>query len=109
TGLSETARLSLQAMQILETVAQYGNPNSITDAGVGAQMAYVGAVGSVYNVLINLKDIEDEQFDKQISQQCADILQKAGNAHMIVQKIVYEKIEKLRLSQEISFSSSINL
>jgi glutamate formiminotransferase/formiminotetrahydrofolate cyclodeaminase len=58
----ETARLSLEAIKIAGIVAEYGNPASITDVGVGAQSAFTGVIGGVYNVLINLKDITSESF-----------------------------------------------
>ena len=42
--------------------ANEGNPNSISDAGVAAEMAHAGAQGGAMNVLINLADIEDGVF-----------------------------------------------
>jgi len=74
----ETARLSLQAMELCQTVAEHGNPNSITDVGVGAQMAFSGVKGGVYNVLINLKDITDPDFNAEMRQACEALLQSAG-------------------------------
>jgi glutamate formiminotransferase/formiminotetrahydrofolate cyclodeaminase len=68
-----TAVNSSAAIEIAETVVKYGNPNSITDIGVGAQMAYSGVKGGIYNVLINLKDIEDQYFVKDMRQKCADL------------------------------------
>jgi len=64
-----TAELSLHALDVAQVVVQYGNPNSITDVGVGAQMAFAGVKGGVYNVLINLKDIEDPQFIKEMKKE----------------------------------------
>ena len=74
----QTAEVSLKAIEIAETVVRYGNPNSITDVGVGAQMAYAGVKGGVYNVLINLKDIKDEPFVVQMKNSCASLEKEAA-------------------------------
>lgn len=65
-----TAQLSYEAIEIAKTVAEHGNPNSITDIGVGAQSAYTGVLGGIYNVLINLKDIKDEEFVEDMKTKC---------------------------------------
>jgi len=77
----KTARLSFEAIKIAQNVVEHGNPNSITDVGVGAQMAYTGVKGGIYNVLINLKDIKDEQFIAEMKQNCA-ALEKVASAEL---------------------------
>ncbi len=72
-----TAKQSFRAIEIAEAVAKNGNPNSITDVGVGAQSAYTGVLGGIYNVLINLKDIKDEKFNAEMRKTCADLKVKA--------------------------------
>lgn len=72
-----TARHSFQALQIAEIVVKHGNPNSVTDVGVGAQMAYSGVLGGIYNVLINLKDIQDSAFVQEMKTTCAEIKAQA--------------------------------
>jgi glutamate formiminotransferase/formiminotetrahydrofolate cyclodeaminase len=72
-----TALLSYEAIGISGTVAKYGNPNSITDVGVGAQSAYTGVLGGIYNVLINLKDIKDDDFVKEMKTKCDELKSKA--------------------------------
>ncbi|MCH7772017.1 MAG: glutamate formimidoyltransferase [Bacteroidetes bacterium] len=72
-----TAKLSYQVIKIAEMVAKNGNPNSITDIGVGAQSAYTGVLGGIYNVLINLKDIKDEKFNDEMRKTCAELKSKA--------------------------------
>lgn len=68
-----TAKLSYQAIEIAQIVAIHGNPNSITDVGVGAQSAYTGVLGGIYNVLINLKDIKDEKFNSDMKITCEEL------------------------------------
>ena len=72
-----TAKLSYEAVKIAMAVAENGNPNSITDVGVGAQSAYTGVLGGIYNVLINLKDIEDEKFNEDMRNACAELKKNA--------------------------------
>ncbi len=72
-----TAQLSFEAIEIAEVVAKNANPASITDVGVGAQSAYTGVLGGIYNVLINLNDIKDEKFNDDMRKTCADLKVKA--------------------------------
>lgn len=72
-----TAQLSFEAIEIAEVVAKNGNPASITDVGVGVQSAYTGVLGGIYNVLINLNDINDEKFNDDMRKTCAELKVKA--------------------------------
>ena len=72
-----TAERSYEAIEIAEVVAKNGNPASITDVGVGAQSAYTGVLGGIYNVLINLKDITDQKFNEDMQKTCAELKEKA--------------------------------
>lgn len=87
-----TAQKSLEAIEIAETVARNGNPNSITDVGVGAQIAFSGVKGGIYNVLINLKDIEDEAFVKKMKADCKELEQKAQKKLEQITEYVESKI-----------------
>jgi glutamate formiminotransferase/formiminotetrahydrofolate cyclodeaminase len=72
-----TAKQSYRAIEIAEIVAKNGNPNSITDVGVGAQSAFTGVLGGIYNVLINLKDIKDQKFVDEMRTTCAELKAKS--------------------------------
>ena len=87
-----TALLSYDAIEIADTVARHGNPNSITDVGVGAQSAYTGVLGGIYNVLINLKDIKDEKFNSEMRNNCAELKDKAQKKLYEVLKFVESKL-----------------
>ena len=73
----DTAKKSFRAIEIAEIVAKNGNPNSITDVGVGAQSAYTGVLGGIYNVLINLKDIKDKKFVEEMRTTCVELKGKS--------------------------------
>lgn len=87
-----TAIESKKVIEIAKVVAELGNPNSITDVGVGAQMAFTGVVGGVYNVLINLKNIKDEEFNLKMRKSCADLKLKSEQLLKEVTEIVEEKL-----------------
>ncbi|MCB0729485.1 MAG: glutamate formimidoyltransferase [Ignavibacteriae bacterium] len=88
----KTAEQSFKAIEIAETVAKYGNPNSITDVGVGAQMAYSGVLGGIYNVLINLKDIKDIDFCTEIRSKCEQLKMDANKKLNEVLSFVEDKL-----------------
>ncbi|MDA9563843.1 glutamate formimidoyltransferase [Flavobacteriales bacterium] len=50
------------SMQVMKAMAEFGNPNSITDAGVGALCARTAVLGAFMNVKINAGDLEDKDF-----------------------------------------------
>ena len=68
-------------LELARTVAQKGNKNSLSDAGVAAAAAEAAAVSAYYNVKINLPSIRDENFKREVSEKAEDLekqVQKAG-------------------------------
>ena len=57
----EVAERSLESMAIMAEMAERGNPNSVTDAGVGALCARTAVLGAVMNVRVNAADLEDRK------------------------------------------------
>lgn len=49
-----TAETAAEVLQLAHTIAPIGNPNAVSDAGVGAQLAGAAVRGAVLNVRINL-------------------------------------------------------
>ncbi len=90
-----TARLSLEALEIASEAVQKANINSVTDAGVGAQSAYTGIIGGILNVLINLPPIKDQQFVQDMKSSCEDLEKKASKILDETIKAVKEKIKCL--------------
>jgi glutamate formiminotransferase/formiminotetrahydrofolate cyclodeaminase len=54
------------SMEVMKAMAEFGNPNSVTDAGVGALCARTAVIGAFLNVKINCGDCEDKAFVKDI-------------------------------------------
>jgi len=87
-----TAMQSYEAIVIAETVVKYGNTNSITDVGVGALSAYTGVIGGIYNVLVNLKDIEDKTFIEQMKHECNKLKKQAQQKLQVILNFVEQKL-----------------
>jgi glutamate formiminotransferase/formiminotetrahydrofolate cyclodeaminase len=72
-----TATQSLEAMKLCRDVARIGNPNSLTDGAVGSQMAMAGVRGGLWNVVINLKDLKDTAYVREMQKKCDALLAEA--------------------------------
>jgi glutamate formiminotransferase/formiminotetrahydrofolate cyclodeaminase len=70
----EVAGAALQVLEILETLAEIGNPNALSDAATGAQLALTAIVAARYNVLVNTAEIEDEDFRTEHRSRVEDLL-----------------------------------
>ncbi len=91
----KTAENSLKAIEVAIKVAENGNINSVTDAGVGGEVAYAGLRGAVLNVLINLPGIEDREFVNEMKEKCEKLVEEGAELIENLRKTVEEKIRKL--------------
>ncbi|RUT78629.1 glutamate formimidoyltransferase [Ancylomarina longa] len=73
----QTMELCLGCMDVAKAMAEIGNPNSITDAGVGALAARSGVLGAFMNVKINAADLEDKAWSADIIAKGQAIADKA--------------------------------
>ena len=51
-----------KSMEVIKAMAEFGNPNSVSDAGVGALCARTAVMGAYLNVRINTPDLKDRKF-----------------------------------------------
>lgn len=58
----EICRVALEVCRLSRTAAQLGNPQAVTDAGIGAVLGEAAVVGAALNVKINLGSITDAAF-----------------------------------------------
>lgn len=58
--------LSYESLQLAAKVSTKGNPNTLSDAGVAGLTARAAGEGAFYNVLINLREISDQNFKKDL-------------------------------------------
>ncbi len=58
----EVMRLSAESFGVIRAMAEHGNPNSVSDAGVGALCARAAVLGAWLNVKINANGFDDQAF-----------------------------------------------
>ena len=88
----EVLRKAPEAIALAKRIAEIGNVNSVSDAGVAAQCGLTCAIGAAYNVLINLPGIEDEAFVKDARGEAGRIRKEAEAAAAEVDAVVLEKV-----------------
>jgi len=81
-------------LPLAEKMVQNGNPNSLSDAGVAAEMASAGANGAAMNVMINLKGIEDDTFCKDMREETEALLQSISDQLELIRKETWEKLKE---------------
>ena len=87
----EVAKLSLEVMQLAQKMVEEGNPNSVSDAGVGAEVAYAGLRGASLNVLINLPGLyHDKSFVAKVKSEIDNLLTTGKSLH---QKVFEKTVE----------------
>lgn len=85
-------QLCSRSFEIIEAMAQTGNPNSVSDAGVGALCARAGVWGAYMNVQINAAGFSDTSFTQQMLQKGKEMLSAAIEKEAAILKMVEEKI-----------------
>jgi len=81
-----------KSMEIMKTMAEIGNPNSVTDAAVGALCARTAVIGAFLNVKINCGDCEDKTFVKDILEKGQKLVDKACVLEAGILKVTNSKI-----------------
>ncbi len=88
-----TMEKALQAFEIIKAMAEKGNPNSVSDAGVGALCACTAVRGAFLNVKINAAGLDDKTQAQELISKGAEIEQKAIVAEKEILEIVNAKIK----------------
>lgn len=87
-----TLNLCYECMAVAKAMAETGNPNSVTDAGVGALAARAGVMGAFLNVKINAAGLDDKAFAEDIIGRSKAIVEKANRLESEILEIVDAKI-----------------
>ncbi len=88
----DVMKTSYEALDILEYMAQEGNSNSISDAGVGVLAIKTAVEGAFMNVKINCKGLDDEEIVKNIMDKADKLLKDTNSRSKIILDIVYAKM-----------------
>lgn len=85
-------QLSYDSLEIIKAMAEVGNPNSVSDAGVGALCARSAVMGAFMNVRINASGYDDKAFVTDIITKGKEIENKTIALEALILKVVNEKI-----------------
>ncbi|HOV12128.1 MAG TPA: cyclodeaminase/cyclohydrolase family protein, partial [Bacteroidales bacterium] len=88
----KTMEKALASFEVIKAMAEVGNPNSVTDAGVGALCARSAVMGAFLNVKINACGLKDKDFVAETIAKGEEMLKKAMAEEESVLKIVHENI-----------------
>src|SRR5579862_5839856 len=78
----ETARVAARAAVLAAIVAEKGNTNAVSDAGVAALLAQAACRGAAYNVRINVAALPDRTAGQHLVSAANEVVQVAATAAM---------------------------
>ena len=88
----QVMQISYESMEVIKAMAEVGNPNSVSDAGVGALCARTSVMGAFMNVRINASGYEDKNFVTDVLNKGREIENNAIALESAILKVVNEKI-----------------
>jgi glutamate formiminotransferase/formiminotetrahydrofolate cyclodeaminase len=89
----QVMQTGLEAMEVVKAMAETGNPNSVSDAGVGALALRSGVLGAWLNVKINAGGLKDENFKREVLEKGARIAEQVKDLESEIIRIVEGKIK----------------
>lgn len=89
----ETMKTSFKVFELCREMVEKGNPNSVSDAGVGALAARSAVIGAGMNVKINASSLKDKAMAQSLIAEADAIIAKAVEAEAEIIKAVEEKIK----------------
>ena len=84
----QTMKTSYQVFELCKVMAQEGNPNSISDAGVGALAARAAVMGAGLNVKINAGSLKDRTVADALIAEANALMEKAKETEQEIINIV---------------------
>ena len=88
----KTMKASVKTFPLLKAMAEHGNPNSVSDAGVGALAARSAVLGAMLNVRINAAGLKDRETAEKLLDEADTIAAEAIQAEKDILVTVNEKI-----------------
>lgn len=87
-----TMKAAYATFDLLEAMASEGNPNSVSDAGVGALAAEAAVAGAALNVRINAAGLKDRAKADALTGEARTIAAEATRRRSEILAIVDQKI-----------------
>jgi len=88
----EVMQIAYQSLEVIQAMAEIGNPNSLSDAGVGALCLRAAVYGAYLNVRINAGGLADKAFSEDILSKAAVLLQETLIKENEILKMVESRI-----------------
>lgn len=88
----KTMKAAYECFEIVKAMAETGNPNSVSDAGVGALAARSAVLGAELNVKINAAGLKDRETAERLISEANEIACKAVAQEAEILQIVNQKI-----------------
>ena len=85
-------RLAAAALGLCAEVAEKGNRNSITDAGVAGHALYTALRGAHLNVLVNLGSLKDQAYVSSVREESSRLLKQGRELSIVVENTVEKGI-----------------
>jgi len=89
----EVMKTAFQGYEVAEAMATIGNPNSVSDAGVGALALHACIEGAWLNVKINSAGLNDQAQLKELLSEGETLLQKSAEMKDSIHGVVLSKIK----------------
>ncbi len=89
----KTMKAAYETFEVVRAMAEEGNPNSVSDAGVGALAARSAVLGAQLNVRINAGGLENRDAAERLCAEAAEIAAKAIAEEAAILEIVNGKIK----------------
>ena len=90
----QVMKTSYQSMEVMYAMVQTGNPNSVTDAGVGALAARSAVLGAALNVRVNAGGLNDKEYVDNMLREVNELVEKTIEKEKEILQVVNEKIGK---------------
>lgn len=87
----KTMRCAFKAFEVLDAMAEHGNPNSISDVGVGVLAVRAAMLGAMLNVKINSAGLKDREAAGRLIAEADELASRAN----VNETVLLEKIEKV--------------
>jgi len=88
-----TMELAFQSFDLAKAMAEKGNPNSVSDAGVAALCARTAVKGAYLNVIINAQDLKEHPEVKPLVEKAIAMSEASDAREKEIMEIVISKIK----------------
>lgn len=90
----QTMKAAMKVFSLCKAMVETGNPNSVSDAGVGVLAARAAVLGAGLNVKINAASLEDKDTASALIQEANCLAEKASEEEQAIIKMVESVIAK---------------